>query len=197
MKIILASASPRRSELLSLMGIPFTVIPSHGEEIPIPSAPRETVEKLSRLKALDVAGELAEPYFVIGADTIVSLNGEILGKPEHTQHAVEMLTRLQGQTHQVYTGVTCVVHHETLNEIFTFSEMTEVKMYPMTQAEIIAYVATQEPMDKAGGYGIQGKAAVFIERINGDYHNVVGFPVSRFYHELTERNLQKILPASL
>ncbi len=193
MKIILASGSPRRKELLTLLGLTFDVIPSDAEEIPIPSAPRETVEKLSRLKALDVAGQLTAPSLVIGADTVVSLNNEILGKPKDSQNAIEMLTKLQGKTHQVYTGVTCVINQKGHQELFTFSEVTEVKMYPMTTAEITAYVATKEPLDKAGAYGIQGKAAIFIEKISGDYNNVVGFPLSRFYQELLSRNLQEVL----
>ena len=189
MRIILASGSPRRKELLTLMGITFDIIPSEAEEVAIPAAPRETVEALSLLKASDVAEQIDTPCLVIGADTVVSINGEILGKPVNTQNAIEMLQKLQGKTHQVYTGVTCILKQKDDHDVFTFSEMTEVKMYPMTDTEITAYVATGEPMDKAGAYGIQGKAAVYIRQISGDYNNVVGFPVSRFYHELAQRGL--------
>lgn len=193
MKIILASMSPRRKELLDLMGIEFDIIPSEAEEVPIPAAPQETVESLSYLKATEVADKITDSCFVIGADTVVAIDGEILGKPTDAQNAIEMLARLQGKTHQVYTGVTCVMHSEKQTETFTFSEITQVKMYPMTRQEIIDYVATKEPLDKAGAYGIQGKAAVYIEKIMGDYNNVVGFPVSRFYHELLKRKLLHII----
>lgn len=188
-KVILASASPRRKELLSQIGISFSVVVSNAEEIITKSNPGEVVEELSAQKAKAVAEGLSNQekhYVVIGADTVVACGGTILGKPKNSEQAVEMLKGLQGKKHQVYTGVTLLLYKE--DKVFEriFHECTEVKFYPMTVEEIQEYVQTGDPLDKAGAYGIQGFCARYIQGIEGDYNNVVGLPVARLYHELQE-----------
>lgn len=188
-KIILASASPRRRELLSQIGITYTVIPCDTEEKAVSSAPQDMVKELSRQKARNVFEKLSEKerreFLVIGADTVVSLDGQIMGKPGEEEIAKRMLTALQGRKHQVYTGVTLLWQQED-SEIreHSFCEETEVTMFPMTETEIRDYIATGEPMDKAGAYGIQGKGAAYIKCISGDYNNVVGLPIGRLYQEI-------------
>ncbi|MCD2492376.1 Maf family protein [Lacrimispora sp. NSJ-141] len=179
-KLILASASPRRKELLSLTGLPFTVIPGNGEEVIHTSDPAEAVEALSREKAEAVCGRAGEEDVIIGADTVVALDSLILGKPAGEEEAFSMLKRLQGREHAVYTGVTVLEKGKPLERV-TFSEKTTVHVLPMTDEEILDYIATGEPMDKAGAYGIQGRFAVYVRGIEGDYQNVVGLPVSRLY----------------
>lgn len=187
MKIILASASPRRAQLLEQVGISFEVKPSTVEEIVTKSEPSEVVEELSLQKAMDVAEKEmdnpAEEVLVIGADTIVTIDGKIMGKPKDEQDAKDMLGCLQGREHQVFTGVTFVHCRSGQKEVVSFSEETKVFLHAMSEAEIDAYVASKEPMDKAGAYGIQGKSAIYIERIDGDYNNVVGLPLARVYQE--------------
>lgn len=191
-KIILASASPRRRELLTQIGMEYEVIPAEGEEkLPAGKAsPSEIVEILSEQKAGEVFERLLKEkrrdFLVIGADTVVALEGKVMGKPGSRQEAVAMLTRLQGRSHQVYTGVTLIAQEGGNDQPhkITFHEKTDVVMYPMSEAEINAYVDTGEPADKAGAYGIQGKCAAFIREIHGDYNNVVGLPVSRLYQEM-------------
>lgn len=196
-QIILASASPRRKELLEQIGLEFEVCPAKGDEVITSTIPEEVVQELSRQKAEEVAAmvssykekheELMTPQelIVIGADTVVAMDGNILGKPLDEEDAVRMLSMLSGKTHSVYTGVTIVVVDENnrAGEL-SFFEKTDVTMCPMTQEEIEWYVATKEPMDKAGAYGIQGKCAIFVKEIKGDYNNVVGLPVSHLYQEL-------------
>ena len=185
MHIILASGSPRRKELLQNLGLEFTVIPSEAEEVITNEKPEDIVEELSFIKAADIAEKCGETdAMIIGADTIVGIHGKVLGKPKDPGNAKDMLRQLQGNVHQVFTGVTVIILEHSQKKIYKFSEKTEVKMYPMTKEEIDTYVATKEPLDKAGAYGIQGKAAAYIEGICGDYNNVVGFPISRFYHEM-------------
>ncbi len=177
-KVILASASPRRLELLGQVGIVPEVEPSQVEEVITSTAPEEVVMELSRQKALDVAGKHAgEAVVVIGADTVVAVDGTILGKPRDRADAIRMIGMLQGRSHQVYTGVTVVFGDGTGEQepgadraprAVTFYEKTEVHVYPMTQEEIAAYVDTGEPMDKAGGYGIQGRFAAWIQGICGE-----------------------------
>lgn len=183
-KIILGSASPRRKELLEQAGIRFEVITSNAEEVITREKPEEIVEELSLLKGKAVAEAIREEAVVIGADTIVAMDGAVMGKPGNQADALRMLTRLQGRTHQVYTGVTLILKVREEQEIRTFHEKTDVTMYPMTESEILEYIATGEPMDKAGAYGIQGLAAIFVKEIRGDYNNVVGLPIARLYHEL-------------
>ncbi|MBP3447313.1 MAG: septum formation inhibitor Maf [Clostridia bacterium] len=178
--IILASASPRRRELLALAGVDFAVKVADVEEvIPENASPDEVVKSLAIQKASAVAQENPDSI-VIGSDTVVALDGVILGKPRDEEDAVRMLKTLSGRSHTVYTGVAIIYGEKTSN----FCEATEVVFNSLTDEEIRNYVATKEPMDKAGAYGIQGKGCVLVEKIVGDYFNVVGLPVSRVYREL-------------
>ena len=254
-RLVLASASPRRRELLSQIGLEFTVMPSTKEENAKATEAGALVQELSRQKAVDIweqlsggqqnpdanqeqlsgadqeqisdanqgqnpdanqeqlsdanqeqnpdanreqlsgadqeqiSDEMREPnlngkrqpeLLVIGADTVVCCEGKILGKPHSREAAAEMLTALQGRSHEVYTGVTLYSQSEAV----TFFECTQVEFYPMTEAEISDYIDSKEPMDKAGAYGIQGLGARFVKGIRGDYNNVVGLPVGRLYQEL-------------
>lgn len=200
-KIVLASASPRRRELLSLTGLKFQVLPGNIEEKTSSSRPSQMVKELSRQKALAVfesfSEEEKEKSLVIGADTLVAIDGRVLGKPEDEQMAEEMLMLLQGNTHQVYTGVTLIFgemdeNGKAVQRIRTFAEKTSVTMYPVSRREIRDYIATKEPMDKAGAYGIQGKCAAWIRKISGDYSNVVGLPVGRLWQELKKMDVEGI-----
>lgn len=197
-RYVLASASPRRRELLTQAGLAFEIIPAQGEEILTKESPVDIVEELSYNKASEVAAcykgyHKNDTTVIIGADTIVAVGNEIMGKPKDQADASAMLTRLQGSTHQVYTGVTLIItecgQEKQKQEILTFHEKTDVQMYPMTPEQIAAYVATGEPMDKAGAYAIQGKCAVYIKRINGEYNNVVGLPIARLMQELSAQKL--------
>ncbi len=181
MEIILASQSPRRRELLERMGLDFRVLAPHVDEhMPRAAEPAELVEALSRRKA-DAAAALAGPDpLIIAADTVVSLDGEILGKPGSPDAAAAMLSRLSGREHRVYTGVTV----RRGDQSTTFHETAEVRFRPLTEREIAAYVATGEPLDKAGSYGYQGTGALMVEGITGDYYTVVGLPLCRLGQEL-------------
>ena len=183
-RMILASASPRRRELLSQIGIEHEVIPINKDEILPKMHPAKAAEALSRGKALDVAKDIDDKAVIIGADTVVAYAGEILGKPKNEEDAFRMLNMLQGEEHEVYTGVTFVVKENGREYIESFCESTKVMMYPASEEEIWAYIATGEPMDKAGAYGIQGRAAAFVKKIEGDYNNVVGLPIARLYQIL-------------
>ncbi len=183
--IILASASPRRKELFHQVGLDALVEPSHVEEKITSIEPDQAVMELSRQKAEDVAAfHEGEPVVVIGADTVVAVDGQILGKPRDREDAIRMIGLLAGGQHQVYTGVTIVSCMSGRQK--TFAEKTDVHVYPMTRAQIEAYVSTGEPLDKAGAYGIQGMFAAYIKGISGDYNNVVGLPVGRVCQELME-----------
>lgn len=190
MKIILASASPRRRELLSQIGLTFEVVVSDVEEIITKEMPAEIVEELSCQKAGAVLQSLlmTEDVLVIGADTIVASGSRILGKPSDEQDAANMLSALQGKAHEVYTGVTLLYRKAGEKEAMqkTFHEATKVYFYPMSDEEIAEYVASKDPLDKAGAYGIQGFCARYISGIEGDYNNVVGLPVGRLYQEAKE-----------
>lgn len=225
-KIILASASPRRRELLTQIGLDFDIVVSETEEKITSTEPAKVVEELSAQKAeavwkklcsmtasqgsvtnaerldegsgvsrTDEGSEVFEPEqtsgetamtdtLVLGADTVVACDGKILGKPADTEAAAAMLTMLQGRGHEVYTGVTILYEQNGERKTLTFHEKTIVHFYPMTDAQIREYVATGDPMDKAGSYGIQGLCARYIRGIEGDYNNVVGLPVGRVYQEL-------------
>ena len=178
MRIILASQSPRRRELLGQMGFnEFEICPAKGEEMIDPALhPAQLVEELSRQKAVEVFSQTAQPdALVIAADTVVSLEDQVMGKPRGEEEAQEMLRLLSGRIHTVYTGVTiCCGRHQV-----TEYESTQVRFRTLTEEEITAYVATGEPMDKAGAYGIQGIGSLLVEGIEGDYFNVVGLPVCR------------------
>jgi septum formation protein len=182
-QIVLASASPRRRELLTQAGFSFTVKVSDAEEIITKQEPANVVKELASLKAEAVASQETEAL-VIGADTVVAIDGKILGKPKDRQEAFDMLSMLQGKTHQVYTGVALIFPKKDGQEQVAFSECTHVTMHHMAEEEIWSYIDTGEPMDKAGAYGIQGRAAIYIEKISGDYNNVVGLPIARLYQEL-------------
>lgn len=242
MRIILASASPRRRELLQQIGLEYEVLVSDAQEIVSSSEPEKVVEELARQKAENVyhryfeSGIVAQEQgivqdyskantqapsqdnvqdnapedgalLIISADTIVACDGRILGKPKDTDDAKAMLRLLQGRSHEVYTGVSflyCGVMNQSnrlqgLKEvdetasgqmipvgIHSFHEATKVHFYPMTEEEIEAYVATGDPLDKAGAYGIQGLCARYISGIEGDYNNVVGLPVGRLYQEMKD-----------
>lgn len=184
-KIVLASKSPRRSELLQQMGLEFEVQPSYLPEQITKAKPEEIVMELSLQKAREVSGKYQE-VLVIGADTIVVCDGEIMGKPKDEQEAVFMLEKLSGHAHQVLTGVTLIRNQK---EEVTFFEETKVKVAKLSKDEILSYVATKDCMDKAGAYGIQGEFAKFITGIEGDYNNVVGFPIARTYQELKKMGI--------
>ena len=189
-KLILASASPRRRELLKQAGVEFEVIPAKGEEVITKQRPGEVVEELALQKAKEVAADLEEEdLLLLAADTVVAFDGKILGKPKDRTDAISMLSGLSGNTHSVYTGVAILERKEKVERIWNFHEETQVTMYPMSQAEIEAYVDTGEPMDKAGAYGIQGRCAVFIEKIQGDYNNEVGLPIARIYQEMCRADI--------
>ena len=177
MSIILASQSPRRRELLGQMGISdFIVRPAAGEEsVDRDLTPAKLVEALSRQKAQEVAAASQPDDLIIAADTVVSIDGQVLGKPAHTDDAFEMLSRLSGRTHTVLTGVTVCQG----DRMVTGHESTKVQFRNLTAEEICAYIATGEPMDKAGAYGIQGLGALLVEGIKGDYSNVVGLPICK------------------
>ena len=189
-KIILASASPRRRELLEQLGVEFEIIPSQVEEKMKSMEPSRMVMELSEIKAEDIYNSLSqeekELSIVIGADTVVALEDQVMGKPQSSSEAIEMLSRLQNNTHQVYTGVTLIFRKGPgkVPSKISFFEKTDVTMYPISSDEIAAYVNTGEPLDKAGAYGIQGRGAAFIKEIHGDYNNVVGLPIGRLYQEM-------------
>ncbi len=212
MKIILASASPRRRELLKQIGLEYEVLVSDAEEKVTSQKPEKVVEELAKQKAEHVyhkyfsrevmsdAGKAEaqgdEELLIISADTVVACDGRILGKPKDAEEAKDMLSTLQGRTHQVYTGVTFLYRYNgeagtgesgtgsAVTKLHTFHEVTKVHFYPMSEEEIAAYVATGDPLDKAGAYGIQGLCARYISGIEGDYNNVVGLPVGRLYQEM-------------
>lgn len=188
-KIILASASPRRRELLTQIGLTFTVMPSDVEENPESILPQDMVIELSKAKARDIWGKVGQNNrngcLVLSADTVVSIEEEILGKPRDEDDAVRMLTLLSGKEHQVYTGVTMIwIDEEGKQEEYSFYVCTGVLMYRIGREEILTYVRSGEPMDKAGAYGVQGRAAAYIKAIRGEYSNVVGLPVGRLYQEM-------------
>lgn len=179
MQLILASQSPRRKELLGLFHTPFTVrIADIDETMDSTKSPYDEVARISRLKAQAVAA--GEDDIVIAADTIVVVDNIILGKPRNVNDAVRMLSLLSGRDHQVMTGLT-VICGEKMQSI---TEVTDIHFRPLSQKEIENYVATGEPMDKAGAYGIQGGAALFCEKMVGNYYNVMGLPVCRLWQIL-------------
>ena len=188
MKIILASGSPRRKELLEQAGYEFEIEVSDADENISADEPGELVEQLSFRKAYAVVSnhlKEEENCTVIGADTVVVLDGKVLGKPDGESGAVKMLRDLSGRTHQVYTGVSLfLIEQGQVVKNQSFHVCTDVTMRQLSDQEIREYVSTGEPMDKAGAYGIQGKAAVFISGICGDYYNVVGLPVCETLQQL-------------
>lgn len=199
-KIYLASKSPRRRELLTQIGLEFEVMVSYRDEIIAGEVPEDVVKELSMQKAYEIERVLlekcsgvmfethkAEGYdgvLIIGADTVVSMNETILGKPKDENEAFDMLKMLQGNKHTVSTGVTIIAINANGREVYNFAENTDVAMYNISDEEIREYIATKEPMDKAGSYGIQGIGAKFISGVNGDYNNVVGLPIGKIYQTI-------------
>lgn len=184
MSIILASQSPRRRQLLGQIGLDhFIVRPARGEEIMDPAlSPAQLVEELSRQKAREVAGASDPGDLVIAADTVVAIDGRVLGKPHDREEACAMLSALSGREHTVYTGVTVCRD----DRILTQHEATQVRFRPLSPREIRAYVDSGEPMDKAGAYGVQELGALLVEGIRGDYFNVVGLPLCRLGQMLSQ-----------
>lgn len=181
-KIILASASPRRKELMGLLPLTFEIITKNiAEELDETLSPVENVMSLAVQKAKAVAQDYPE-RLVIGCDTIVVLDGQILGKPKDKEQAYDMLNSLSSRIHQVYTGVSIQCERQEIFESFYVE--TKVHMKAISDKEIYCYIATGDPMDKAGAYGIQTQGALLIDKIEGDYFNVVGLPISRLYEEL-------------
>lgn len=188
-EFVLASASPRRKELLSQIGIKFRTCTSKKEEVILKNRPEGIVKDLSYTKARDVYERGNRDAVVIGADTIVVANKQILGKPKDEAEAFEMIKMLQGGIHQVYTGVSIIWQQNNNTHVSSFYAMTEVELYYMNDDEICNYVATNEPYDKAGGYAIQGYFARYVKGIKGDYNNVVGLPIGKLYQVLNSLNL--------
>lgn len=183
--IVLASGSPRRREILQGLGLRFRVEVSGADETIEPECPPYlAVERLSLLKAADVAKSQPEKALVIGADTVVVLNHEILGKPKDEADAVRMLSALSGREHSVLTGISAVRRSD--GKGVSVYEETKVRFRALSEHEILQYVRTGEPMDKAGAYGIQGIGSLLVEKIDGDYFNVVGLPVCRLARMLAE-----------
>jgi len=185
MKLILASASPRRAEILRAAGLPFTVLSSAIDETPYPNeSPQEHVQRLAAAKAELVAARAVGPAIVIAADTVVTLEGKILGKPRSSEDARKMLEQLSGRTHSVLTGVMLIRLPDV--ERRSFVETTLVHFAQLTQEDILRYLATDEPYDKAGAYAIQGQAGRYIPRLEGCYYNVVGLPLAHVSRALAE-----------
>jgi septum formation protein len=183
-KIILATTSPRRKELAKQMGLDFEIIPSNYEEdMGMKLPPKELAKTLAYGKAKDVAKKCEG--IIIGADTFVVQNGKKMGKPKSEQEAFKMLKSFSNKTHKVYTGI-AIINNKTGKEI-TDCEVTSIKFGKMSDEEIKKYIKTKEPMDKAGAYAIQGLGSIFIEKINGCYHNIAGLPI-----HLTHKNLKKL-----
>lgn len=210
-RIILASESPRRKNIMEIMGIPFVAMASDVlEEIKGAGKeyePSEIVQGLARLKAEDINSKFSsnilnniqnnkeaavdEGYIIIGADTMVFYKGQALGKPKNKSEAIRMLELIEGDTHEVYTGVYIIIRSNEMHNItdtnytsLSFAVSTKVKLMPLTRQQIEDYVATGESNDKAGAYGIQGRFGIFIQEIVGDYYNVVGFPIAAIYENL-------------
>ena len=182
-KVILASASPRRQELIKTIFDSVEILPADCDEtLPDGIGAREAVEYLSKIKNKASAKLTGKENLIISADTVVAVDDEILGKPVDKEDARRMISLLSGKVHQVYTGVTLSLDGTTK----TFSEKTDVEFFDLTEGEIEEYINSKEPYDKAGAYGIQGKAGLLVKKINGDYYNVVGFPIARLKREIEE-----------
>ena len=183
-RLVLASSSPRRQTLFKLITEDFDILAMDVDERTMLTDPIAVVELLAEKKAGAAANAVQNPSIVLGADTIVVLDGQILGKPADAEDAARMLKQLSDRGHDVYTGY-CLIDTETGKQ-YTAHVRTEVDFYSMTDSEIVEYIQTGEPMDKAGAYGIQGYGAKFIRAIQGDYYCVMGFPVSEIYHVLQD-----------
>lgn len=184
MQVVLASASPRRRELLTQVGVDYVVDPSGCEEVIRETDPESVVKGLSRDKAFDTASRYGENTLIIGADTVVASEGRIFGKPSSEEEAFSMINLLKNSCHSVFTGVTIVGKNPQGDVIKSFAVETKVYVMDMSDQEIWDYIKTGEPMDKAGAYGIQGRFAEYVSGIQGDYNNVVGLPVSQLLKEI-------------
>ena len=182
--VILASASPRRKEILGHLGIPFTVMPSTREEVVRGDDPIEVVKSLAAQKAEDIASQVEGDCVIIGSDTVVANEGRILGKPHDEEEAKQMIRSLSGHAHQVCTGVMLIVRENGVERTSNFAVATQVHVHALTEDQIERYVGKHESLDKAGAYAMQGWFAPFIDGIEGDYFNVVGLPIARVYEEL-------------
>ena len=202
-KIILASGSPRRREIMEHVGAQYIVIPSDKEEDMSGHEPAKLVEGLAKMKALDVAdkvfekissGERSTEYndsVIIGCDTVVAYEDKILGKPHDETTAFKMIRDFAGKTHHVFTGVCLVrIRDGKISDTVNYHVPTAVNVFDMTDEEINAYIATGETLDKAGAYAIQGRFCPYIKSIEGDYYNIVGYPVSSIYHELLKLGIR-------
>ncbi|WP_271716125.1 Maf family protein [Anaeromicropila herbilytica] len=192
--IILASSSPRRREILEQVGVSFEIVPSDKEEIITKTKPYDIVKDLASMKANDVLLKVSKPSIIIGADTIVAHNDRIMGKPKDELDAKHMIQELQNDTHEVYTGVSIILsdyndENILISKELNFYEKTSVSVTAISEDEIDAYVASKEPLDKAGAYAIQGRFATFISKIEGDYFNVVGLPIAKIYEALKREGI--------
>lgn len=195
-RIILASESPRRKEIMELMGIPYEVMTKNVKEVTNEMKPAEMVKSLAGLKTRAIAADFIEKadenkeIIIIGADTMVFYREHALGKPKNTEDAVRMLSMLSNDVHEVYTGVNIILLNKEGNtEELSFAVCTKVYVEKLTKEQIEDYIATGEPMDKAGAYAIQGKFGIFIKEIVGDYYNVVGFPIAKIYDTLLSKGI--------
>ena len=194
-KIILASASPRRKEIMERMGIEYEVLVSDVEEVVEETEPSKMVSALALLKTEAVLSKYrqmenrADNFIIIGADTMVFYNGQALGKPKDEADAFRMLSQLSGNWHEVITGVSIIINTSNNIEKISFAVETKVAMQELTRQQIKDYIATGEPMDKAGSYAIQGQFGIFIREIVGDYYNVVGFPIAKIYEVLLKKGI--------
>ena len=197
-RIILASESPRRKEIMNQMGIQYETMPANIIEDVLGDSPSDMVKSLAFQKARDVSDRIQsnqEDLIIIGADTLVFHKGQALGKPKDREHAIEMLEDLSDDTHEVFTGVCIIIrrdrpdHCHTEDEEIIFSVCTKVAVYPLTREQIVDYVDTKEPLDKAGAYAIQGGFGIYIKEIQGDYYNVVGFHIAKIYMKLLDRGI--------
>lgn len=192
--IILASGSPRRKEILEQVGIPFTIQVSNKDEIITESEPVNIVKGLASMKANDIAENAKAEDVIIGCDTVVVYNNQVMGKPKDRADAIRMLETLQGNTHEVFTGVSIIIKKQmedgnVSDKEINFAVETKVYVNSMSDKLIEAYVATNEPMDKAGAYAIQGKFAAHIKKLDGDYYNVVGLPIATVYDVLLQEGI--------
>ncbi|HHU74229.1 MAG TPA: septum formation protein Maf [Clostridiales bacterium] len=194
-RIILASESPRRKEILKTMGIPFEAMASNVNEEVEEKEPASMVEALAKLKVVDIWKQIKEQnksqdkIIIIGADTMVFYQGQALGKPKDQEDAARILGMLSNDVHQVYTGVSMIIvdqDRKLKEEHISFAVCTKVSVQPLNKKQMEDYIASGEPMDKAGAYGIQGRFGIHIKEISGDYYNVVGFPIAKIYETLLE-----------
>ncbi len=195
-RIILASASPRRKEIMETMGIPYEIITEEVKEETQETIPEEQVKALARLKTEAVLPKVRAKlgtnmdFIIIGADTMVFYQGQALGKPKDEQDAARMLEMLSGQVHEVYTGVSMIIcDQKGQREDISFAVCSKVSVRTLSKEQIWDYISSKEPMDKAGAYAIQGRFGIYIKEISGEYYNIVGFPIAKIYDTLLERGI--------